>query len=168
MELNRSPLHGDHIALDAKFAEFGGWEMPISYPASGTLEEHRSCRVECAMFDVSHLGSVRVEGRDAFEELQYAFTNDLGRINHGRAQYSHLLNPNGHVIDDVIIWWIKEDVFEVMPNASNTEREEKALLHQTSKKSDLMAQSHLLYIASMLNAIYNMRTILVTFGELLY
>ena len=138
MELNRSPLHGDHIALDAKFAEFGGGEMPISYPASGTLEEHRSCRVECAMFDVSHLGSVRVEGRDAFEELQYAFTNDLGRINHGRAQYSHLLNPNGHVIDDVIIWWIKEDVFEVMPNASNTERVEKALLQ---REKDLIVEN---------------------------
>ena len=103
MALTRSPLFEEHIRLSAKIAEFAGWEMPISYP-SGTLEEHRVCRSGCVMFDVSHLGAVSVKGKDAYSELQYIFTNDLSRISQGKAQYSHLLNEEGHVIDDVIIW----------------------------------------------------------------
>ena len=131
MELNKSPLHDDHVELDAKLVEFGGWEMPISYP-TGTLEEHRTCRDGCVMFDVSHLGSVRVAGENAIDELQYIFTNDLLKIGQGRAQYSHLLNGRGHVVDDVIIWWLRDNLFEIMPNASNTERVESALLTRNS------------------------------------
>ena len=103
--------------------------MPISYP-TGTLEEHRQCSSGCVTFDVSHLGSVLVEGDEAFDELQYAFTNDLSRIQPGRAQYSHLLNDKGHVVDDVIIWWTGEQQFEIMPNASNTARVALALLQR--------------------------------------
>ncbi len=135
MALTRSPLFEEHIRLSAKIAEFAGWEMPISYP-SGTLEEHRVCRSGCVMFDVSHLGAVSVKGKDAYSELQYIFTNDLSRISQGKAQYSHLLNEEGHVIDDVIIWWIGEDEFVVMPNASNTKRVEDAL-RQRNRELDV-------------------------------
>ena len=89
MTLKRSPLLEEHQRLSAKLVEFAGWEMPISYP-TGTLSEHGECRSGCVMFDVSHLGSVLIEGEGAFEELQYAFTNDLSKISPGRAQYSHL------------------------------------------------------------------------------
>ena len=132
MSLKHSPLHEEHKNLSAKLVDFAGWEMPISYP-TGTLEEHRQCRSGCVTFDVSHLGSVLVEGDEAFDELQYAFTNDLSRIQPGRAQYSHLLNDKGHVVDDVIIWWTGEQQFEIMPNASNTERVELALLQRGKK-----------------------------------
>ena len=75
------------------------------------------------MFDVSHLGTVRVEGPDAFASLQKNLTNDLNRVSPGRAQYTHLLDEvDGSVLDDIIIWWVSEDVFDVMPNASNTDR----------------------------------------------
>jgi aminomethyltransferase len=75
------------------------------------------------MFDVSHLGTVRVEGTDAFASLQKNLTNDLTRVSPGRAQYTHLLDEvDGSVLDDIIIWWVSEDVFDVMPNASNTDR----------------------------------------------
>ena len=75
------------------------------------------------MFDVSHLGTVRVEGSDAFASLQKNLTNDLNRVSPGRAQYTHLLDEvDGSVLDDIIIWWVSEDVFDVMPNASNTDR----------------------------------------------
>ena len=75
------------------------------------------------MFDVSHLGTVRVEGADAFASLQKNLTNDLTRVSPGRAQYTHLLDEvDGSVLDDIIIWWVSEDVFDVMPNASNTDR----------------------------------------------
>ena len=101
-------------------AAFGGWEMPIQY--TGVLEEHRACRERAVVFDVSHLGSVRVQGRDAKRLLQWAFTNDLDRIAPGRAQYTHLLDPDdAHVVDDIIVWWVAPDDFVVMPNASNTQ-----------------------------------------------
>jgi aminomethyltransferase len=73
-------------------------------------------------FDVSHLGTVRVEGADAFELLQSAFTNDLRKVAPGRAQYTHLLDEDGSVVDDIIVWWVGEGRFDVMPNASNTAR----------------------------------------------
>ena len=117
-----SPLDAQHRLLDAKMTPFGGWDMPLAYP-SGTLAEHASCRTSCAMFDVSHLGTVRVEGADAFASLQKNLTNDLTRVSPGRAQYTHLLDEvDGSVLDDIIIWWVSEDVFDVMPNASNTDR----------------------------------------------
>ncbi len=126
-EDRRSPLHQAHLDLDAKMVPFGGWEMPLAYP-SGTLAEHRACRDSAVMFDVSHLGTVRVTGPGSFEALQWAFTNDLNRIRPGRAQYTHLLDEaDASVLDDIIIWWVAPDRFDVMPNASNTSRVVAAL-----------------------------------------
>ncbi len=100
---------------------FGGWEMPVAYP-SGTLEEHRACRSAAVVFDVSHLGTVRVAGAGATDALQRTLTNDLGKVAPGRAQYTHLLDPDdASVVDDIIVWWLAEDLFDVMPNASNTD-----------------------------------------------
>ena len=117
----QSPLDAFHRELGAKMMPFGGWEMPLSYP-SGTIAEHMACRTEAAMFDVSHLGTVRLEGGEAFERLQYALTNDLRKVSAGRAQYTHSCNDRGGVVDDIIVWWVSENVFDVMPNASNTAR----------------------------------------------
>jgi aminomethyltransferase len=120
--LLRSPLDAEHRSLGATMVEFGGWEMPIAYP-TGTLEEHLSCRNRAVMFDVSHLGTVRVEGPDALDRLQSTLSNDLGKIEPGRAQYTHLLDgSDASVVDDIIVWWRPDDpgTFDVMPNASNT------------------------------------------------
>ena len=117
---HRSPLHDAHVAAGARLVGFGGWEMPLQYP-TGTVAEHLACRRHAAVFDVSHLGTVRVAGPDAFERLQLALSNDLRRVGPGRAQYSHLLDEDGSVLDDVIVWWTGTDTFDVMPNASNTE-----------------------------------------------
>ena len=96
--------------------------MPLSYPG-GTLAEHRRCRESAVAFDVSHLGTVRVEGTDAFAHLNAILTNDLGRIGPGRAQYTHLLDEgDASVLDDIIVWWVDDHRFDVMPNASNTAR----------------------------------------------
>lgn len=122
-----SPLDAVHRELGAKMVPFGGWEMPLSYP-TGTLVEHTACRTAAAMFDVSHLGTVRVTGPDALATLQGAFTNDLGKIAPGRAQYTHLLSEaDASVSDDIIVWWISDDTFDVMPNASNTDRVRAAI-----------------------------------------
>jgi aminomethyltransferase len=120
--MKHSPLDAAHRALGAKLVPFGGWEMPLQYPG-GTLAEHRTCRESAVAFDVSHLGTVRVEGPDAFERLQAALTNDLAKIAPGRAQYTHLLDEaDASVLDDIIVWWVLEQRFDVMPNASNTAR----------------------------------------------
>ena len=116
-----SPLDGEHRTLGARMVPFGGWEMPLAYP-SGTLAEHAACRDAAAVFDVSHLGTVRVEGSDAAERIQLAFTNDIKRISPGRAQYTHLLDVDGSVLDDIIVWWRDSGLVDVMPNAANTER----------------------------------------------
>jgi aminomethyltransferase len=117
--MRHSLLDAEHRALGARMVAFGGWEMPIQY--AGVLEEHRACREHAVVFDVSHLGSVRVHGAGAFATLQWAFTNDLDRIGPGRAQYTHLLDPDdAHVVDDIIVWWVAPGDFLVMPNASNT------------------------------------------------
>ncbi|MDA8080602.1 MAG: glycine cleavage system aminomethyltransferase GcvT [Actinomycetota bacterium] len=120
MTLNRTALFDNHQLLNAKIVEFGGWEMPLSYP-SGTISEHLATRNAATMFDVSHLGTVRVEGPSAFDLLQKTLTNDLDKIAPGRAQYTHLLDDRtGSVTDDIIVWWIDREVFDIMPNASNT------------------------------------------------
>ena len=117
--LRHSPLDAEHRALGARMAPFGGWEMPLQY--AGVLEEHRACRERAVVFDVSHLGTVGFHGAGAHDALQWLLTNDLDRVAPGRAQYTHLLDPDdAHVVDDIIVWWVGDEEFLVMPNASNT------------------------------------------------
>jgi aminomethyltransferase len=119
--LRLSPLDAVHRQLGAKMVEFGGWDMPVNYP-SGTIEEHLACRRDAVMFDVSHLGTVRVEGPGSLDLLQGVLTNDLTKVAPGRAQYTHLLDEaDASVLDDIIVWWLDDEVFDVMPNASNTD-----------------------------------------------
>jgi aminomethyltransferase len=119
MSDRRPFLYDTHVELGAKIVPFGGWEMPLQYN-TGTVAEHLYCRRDAVVFDVSHLGTVRCDGPGMFEALQGTLTNDLRRIGPGRAQYTHLLNDDGFVVDDIIVWWVGEDEFDVMPNASNT------------------------------------------------
>lgn len=114
--------------------------MPLSY-ARGTLAEHLACREGAVAFDVSHLGTVRVSGPDAFDRLQASLTNDLRKIEPGRAQYTHLLDErDGSVLDDIIVWWVTPERFEVMPNASNTERVTTALAGVGGSLEDVTAE----------------------------
>src|SRR5262245_55369084 len=134
-ELRNSPLDRAHRALGARMVEFGGWDMPIQY--TSVLDEHRACRMDAAVFDVSHLGSVLVRGPQAHAVLQWALTNDLGRIAPGRTQYTHLLDEqDAHVVDDIIVGWVRDGEFIVMPNASNTARIVEALGRQGSSGGD--------------------------------
>jgi aminomethyltransferase len=125
--LETSPLDAVHRSLGARMVPFGGWDMPLEY-GDGTIAEHTACRTDAVVFDVSHLGTVRVEGDDALATLQAALTNDLGKVAPGRAQYTHLLDQSdASVLDDIIVWWHPERdgtaaTFDVMPNASNTDR----------------------------------------------
>jgi aminomethyltransferase len=118
--LRRSPLHDRHIGLGAKLADFGGWQMPIEYPAGGVLKEHAAVRDAVGIFDVSHLGKAQVKGPGAAEFINSQLTNDLGRIESGRAQYSMLCNDRGGVVDDLIVYLRGDDNVFLVPNASNT------------------------------------------------
>ena len=118
--MKHSPLHSQHLARNAKMADFGGWLMPIDYPDTGTLAEHIAVRERVGLFDVSHLGKASVRGPDAIGFLNLALTNDLNRIGDGQAQYTMMCNEDGGVIDDLIVYRNNSDDFFLVPNASNT------------------------------------------------
>jgi aminomethyltransferase len=118
--LFRSPLHDRHVALGAKFAAFGGWEMPLEYAGGGVLREHASVREAAGVFDVSHLGKARVQGAGAAEFVNSCLTNDLGRIKPGKAQYTLCCDDNGGVVDDLIAYLFGDDHVFLIPNAANT------------------------------------------------
>ena len=120
-DLRHSPLHDRHVALGAKLADFGGWEMPIEYPGGGVLKEHRAVREAVGVFDVSHLGKGVVRGPGAVEFVNARLTNDLRRVGVGQAQYTLCCDPGtGGVVDDLIAYVRSEDEVFLIPNAANT------------------------------------------------
>ena len=126
--LKRSPLHERHAALGAKFAEFGGWEMPLEY--SGVVAEHTAVRTAVGVFDVSHLGKASVRGPGAAAYVNACLTNDLGKIGPGQAQYTLCCTDDGGVVDDLIAYLHDdEDVF-LIPNAANTAEVVRRLTEQ--------------------------------------
>jgi aminomethyltransferase len=119
--LRRSPLHDRHVALGAKFAAFGGWEMPLEYAGGGVVREHTAVRTAVGVFDVSHLGKARILGPGAADFVNACLTNDLGRIGPGRAQYTLCCDDaTGGVVDDLIAYLIGPDEVFLIPNAANT------------------------------------------------
>jgi len=118
--LKHSPLHDAHVALGAKLADFGGWEMPIEYPGGGVLKEHAAVREAVGVFDVSHLGKGLVRGPGALDFLNARLTNDLRRASPGQAQYTLCCNADGGVVDDLIAYVRSEDEVFLIPNAANT------------------------------------------------
>src|SRR5215212_5223416 len=119
-EARRSPLHDRHAGLGAKFAPFGGWEMPLEYPGGGVLKEHAAVREAVGVFDVSHLGKGVVRGPGAVGFLNARLTNDLRRIGPGQAQYTLCCDASGGVVDDLIAYVLSEDEVFLIPNAANT------------------------------------------------
>ena len=101
-------------------ADFGGWLMPIEYPGAGVLAEHSAVRERVGLFDVSHLGKASVKGNGAVDFLNTQTTNDINRIEDGKAQYTMLCNPDGGVVDDLIVYRNSSDDLFLIPNASNT------------------------------------------------
>ncbi|MFN2517462.1 MAG: glycine cleavage system aminomethyltransferase GcvT [Jatrophihabitantaceae bacterium] len=122
MSLLRSPLYERHVDLGAKLADFGGWEMPIEYPASGggVLKEHTAVREAVGVFDVSHLGKATVRGPGAKAFVNDCLSNDLGRIEAGKAQYTMCCDESGGVVDDLIAYLVSDDEVFLVPNAANT------------------------------------------------
>ena len=118
--MNQSPLADRHLAEKAKMADFGGWLMPIEYPATGAIAEYTAVRERVGLFDVSHLGKISVVGVGALAYLNKMVTNDLEKIDAGQAQYTLLCNEDGGVVDDLIVYLNSADDLFLIPNASNT------------------------------------------------
>jgi len=119
-----SPLHERHAAAGAKFADFGGWSMPIEYAGGGVLAEHTAVREGVGLFDVSHLGTATVRGPGAAEFVNSCLTNDLAKIGPGQAQYTLCCLPDGEpgaggVVDDLIVYLHGPDDVLLVPNAAN-------------------------------------------------
>jgi aminomethyltransferase len=117
--LKTSPLHERHLALGAKMAEFGGWEMPLEY--SGVLKEHAAVRDGVGVFDVSHLGKALVRGPGAAAYVNATLSNDLGKIEPGKAQYTLCCDDaSGGIVDDLIAYLHDDERVFLIPNAANT------------------------------------------------
>ncbi len=134
-ELRETPLAGRHRELGAKLVPFAGYEMPVHY--DGVLAEHKRVRDTCGIFDVGHMGTVFVRGRDATPFLQSMLTNDVTKAAVGRAQYTVLCNDSGGVIDDLIISHLDEqpgrDDWMIVPNAANIYEVVSALEHSVAR-----------------------------------
>ncbi len=126
--MKQTPLYDHHKKLGAKMVEFGGWQMPVSY--SGILKEHEAVRTKMGLFDVSHMGEVSVEGPDALAYLQWLTCNDLSLIKDGQCQYNLLMNPEGGVVDDIIIHRLADQNYFICVNASNTDKDYEWFLKQ--------------------------------------
>ncbi|BAP96739.1 aminomethyltransferase [Mycobacteroides abscessus subsp. massiliense CCUG 48898 = JCM 15300] len=127
-DLLLGPLHDRHAAQGATFAEFGGWNMPVSY--AGTVGEHTATRAAVGLFDVSHLGKALVRGPGAAAFVNTCFTNDLNKVGPGKAQYTLCCTETGGVIDDLIAYYVSDDEIFLVPNAANTSAVVAALQEQ--------------------------------------
>jgi aminomethyltransferase len=123
--LRRTPLYERHAALGARLVPFAGWEMPVQY--TSISEEHRAVRTRAGVFDVSHMGQLRLAGDGAHEYLQRRLSNDLDRIEPGHAQYTLLTNEEGGIVDDLIAYRRGGDDYLLIVNASNVEVDHAAL-----------------------------------------
>ncbi|HMJ26537.1 MAG TPA: hypothetical protein VK475_11935, partial [Pyrinomonadaceae bacterium] len=102
--------------------EFGGWDMPVQYPA-GTMTEHLRTRTDAGLFDVSHMGEIDVRGADAIPFVNRLTSNDVTKLVDGQAQYSALTTPEGTVIDDLLVYRFAEDHLLLVVNAGTTEKD---------------------------------------------
>jgi glycine cleavage system T protein (aminomethyltransferase) len=108
-----------HEELGARLTEFSGWEMPLQY--SGVVAEHRAVREAVGVFDVSHLGKLRVGGRDGGQALQYTVTSDILALDVGRATYALVLQEDGGCVDDIFVYRLDEQEWLAVPNAANVD-----------------------------------------------
>ena len=121
-ELKRTPLYDAHVAAGATMVDFGGWEMPIQYPA-GIVKEHLFDRKHCGIFDVSHMGRLIVEGTERVAFLQKVLSSNVAALVPGRAQYCIIPNEEGGAVDDAYLYMYEEDRYMLIVNASNTDKD---------------------------------------------
>lgn len=120
--LRLTPLNSAHKELGGKMVDFGGWEMPVQYPA-GVIEEHMRTRTAVGLFDVSHMGEIWVEGPDAIKFVNYLTTNDVTKLVDGQAHYSAFTNEEGGVVDDLLVYRFGPERLLLVVNAGTTDKD---------------------------------------------
>lgn len=138
-EDRKTPLYAIHKALKAKMVSFGGWLMPVSY--TSVLAEHKTVREQCGIFDVSHMGEILVRGSGAEALLQRLTINNVASLADGHGQYSAFLNEQGGMIDDLILYRLKQDEYLVCVNASNTEKDFAWVKQHADKAPNVVAEN---------------------------
>ena len=124
--IRKTALNAVHRQMGAKMVEFNGWDMPVEYPASlggGIISEHMAVRTGVGIFDVSHMGDIRLAGPEALAAVQHISMNDAAKLEIGQAQYSALLYPQGTFVDDVIVHRLGEDEYLLVINAGTREKD---------------------------------------------
>lgn len=137
--MKKTPLYDEHLKLNARMVEFAGWNMPIQY--KGLIEEHQAVRSHVGLFDVSHMGEVRVKGSKALETLEWLTTNSVEKLNDNEAQYSLLPNHQGGLVDDIIVYCLKKNEdYLVCVNASNKDKDFQWMV-KNNKGADITDES---------------------------
>ncbi len=122
--IRKTALHSVHRRMGAKMVEFNGWEMPVEYPSpGGIMAEHNAVRTGVGVFDVSHMGDIRLAGPQALAAVQHISMNDASRMAIGQAQYSALLYPQGTFVDDVVVHRLGEEEYLLVINAGTREKD---------------------------------------------
>ena len=121
-QLKKTPLNDVHRQMGGRMVDFGGWDMPVQYPA-GTVEEHLRTRTHAGLFDVSHMGEIDVRGPDAISFVNRITSNDVSKLVDGQAQYSALTTQAGTVIDDLLVYRIAADHLMLVVNAATTTKD---------------------------------------------
>jgi len=135
----KTPLYQNHVNLGARIVEFAGWQMPIQY--TSLKEEHNATRTHVGLFDVSHMGEIRVKGPQAVETLQWLTTNDVAKLEKGQAQYGLLPNDKGGLVDDLFIYCLDKNAdYLVCVNASNKDKD-FAWMTKNNKGADITDES---------------------------
>src|SRR5215471_473134 len=144
-ELRKTPLNALHRKLGAKMVNFGGWDMPVEYPSSGGLiAEHKAVRNGVGIFDVSHMGDIRIHGEKtaggALAAVQHISMNDASKLSIGQAHYSAMLYPQGTFVDDVIVHRLGEDDYLLVINAGTREKD-VSWVQQNTKNFDCVVEN---------------------------
>ena len=135
--LKQTPLNAVHRRMGGRMVDFGGWDMPVQYPA-GTVEEHLRTRTHAGLFDVSHMGEIDVRGADAISFVNSLCSNDASKLVDGQAQYSALTTPEGTVVDDLLVYRFAADHLLLVVNAGTTDKDwEWISSHHTSQAVEL-------------------------------
>ena len=132
--MKHTPLYEAHLKLKAKMVPFAGWEMPVYY--SSIMAEHKAVRISAGIFDIGHMGAVKVLGQNALQYLQKVLSNDVSKLDVGSSQYSMILNESGGVIDDIFVYRLS-DHYMLILNASNTDKDIEWLKKNMSDVVDI-------------------------------
>lgn len=154
--LKKTALNATHRALKAKMVDFGGWDMPVEYPAykvgeagGGLIAEHMAVRTGVGLFDVSHMGEIQFRGPGSLEAVQYITMNDAAKLKDGQAHYSALLTPQGTFVDDILVHRLGENDYLLVVNAGTTEKDFAWIRQQVGARAGIHISNYSPYYSQL-------------------